>query len=122
MNKAQIAAAIEAFKKAWILLGFKGWIADILTAINENKVSTEDLDKEIDKKLQNINPSISEADKTAIAKQVSDAMPIFKFPSDVFSEKEEMIDGKKQKVITLSNAVMDRFKKLEKFNEDIKIL
>lgn len=115
MNKKQIAAAIEAFKKAWILLGFKGWIADILTAINDNKVSNEELDD----KLKNIKPTISEADKAAIAKQVSDAMPAFVF-EDVFAEEEKIVDGKKQRIIRFSDKVLDRFKKLEEFEQNIK--
>ena len=117
MTKQQIAAAIEAFKKAWILLGFKGWIADILTAINENKVSNEELDA----KLKDIKPTISEADKTAIAKQVSDSIPTYVF-EDVFTEEERMVEGKKLKVIRFSDAVLDRFKKLEEFDNKLKEL
>lgn len=111
MSKEQITKAIEAFKKAWVLLGFKGWIADILTALNENKVSKEEL--------EDYKPTLSEADRKAIVQDVRDAMPTFIF-ADVFQEDVKVVDGKEEVYVRFSDKVLERFAKLEKFDNDLK--
>ncbi len=111
MDKKQIAAAIEAFKKAWILLGFKGWIADILIALNENKVNKEELD--------DYKPTLSEADRKAIVQEVRDAMPTYVF-EDVFQEDERIVDGKREVYVRFSDKVLERFAKLEEFDKGLK--
>src|SRR5690606_2786063 len=81
MRKKQRKKDIEKLKKDWLKFGFQGKVLDFISAINDDLLTKEEVEK--------ITPQLSADDLKRIASEANKMAPEVIFPKSLFKQEKD---------------------------------